>query len=134
MSDPIFGPMTREQFRALVTAPFGVALEAIRRHDPLYGRKPGEKLRWKVTLRREIPEIGTAIVIAATQEEADDLAQDLSEAQISWDVDDRAYYDDNGTIEKVEPDGSYATPNPSYDNLPLAEAEFSACRALEPKS
>lgn len=102
--DPITGPLSREEFRSLWLAPFGAALEVIRKHDPLYGRKPGEKLRWLVTLKRHIPEIGTATVIAATEEEATELANNLAEAEIDWEPDHLGYWDDEGTVEKVVPE------------------------------
>ena len=112
MKDPITGPLSREDFRSLWDAPYGEALEAIRKHDPLYGRKPGEKIRWRVTLKREVPEIGTATVIAATEEEATQLADKLTDAEIDWDVDD-CYADADGIVEKVEPEGGRIFRRPS---------------------
>ncbi len=109
MPDKITGPLSREEFRALSNAPFGTALDVIRKHDPLYGRQPGEKLRWLVTLKREIPERGYATVMAETEEEAAQVAANLTEAEIDWEPDCDACYDE-GTIVKVEPE-----PSPSVE-------------------
>ena len=56
MIDPVSGPIPRDVFATLAAEPHGQALRIIQQYDPLYGRKEGEKLRWKVTLRREIPD------------------------------------------------------------------------------
>jgi hypothetical protein len=105
MPDKITGPLSREEFRALSTAPFGTATDVIRKYDPLYGRQPGEKIRWLVTLTREVPERGYATVIAETEEEAAQLAANLTETEIDWEPDCDACYDE-GTIEKIVPESS----------------------------
>lgn len=86
--DPVTGPLSREQFAALVAAPFGEATKAIRKHDPLYGRDEGEPIKWKVKFRRTSTEVGFAYVEAATEEGANALADELDDHKISWDYDD----------------------------------------------
>lgn len=77
-----FGPIPRDEFMKLVEAPFGEAIKRIRKWDPLYGRAKGEKIKWKVECRGEL--YGTAYVEAATQEEADKLADDLDCGAVDW--------------------------------------------------
>ena len=83
---------------ALVDAPFGVATKAIRRHDPLWARPDGEKFEWEIQIRRRGADRGVAYVKASSQEEADKLAEDLTECEIEWDCD-----PDDFTIVSVEP-------------------------------
>lgn len=86
--DPVTGPLSREQFAALVAAPYGEAVKAIRKHDPLYDRDEGEPIKWKIRLRRTSTETGIAYVEAATEKGAEALADLLNERDISWDYDD----------------------------------------------
>jgi hypothetical protein len=97
MTDPVTGPIDRATLKELADAPFGKAAEFIRKYDPQWGRAEGEKFRWKVTVRRE--DGGTAYVMAASQEEADEAADDLTESEIDWDFDGDAF-----VVETVEPD------------------------------
>lgn len=101
--DPISGPMPREEFQKLVDAPYGAALTEIRKYDPLYGRKPGEKIKWRVTLEREIAEVGTAYIEAETKEDAEKLADKLTEAQIDWEAECSWSTDLDGTIKEIVP-------------------------------
>ena len=97
-NDPVTGPIPRDEFAALVALPCGEARKAIRKYDPLFGREEGEKIEWKVRAERRRDDCGTAIVKASSQEEADKLADDLTEHDFDWD-------DDFGDIEvkSVEP-------------------------------
>jgi hypothetical protein len=81
--DPSTGPITREQFKRIVDAPFGAAGEMIRKYDPLWGLKPGEKMEWEVTVQRM--QQGTVIVKAATEEEAQNMAGEVNESDVNWD-------------------------------------------------
>ena len=94
--DPISGPIPLLQFRELIDLPFGRAAAVIQRYDPEWGRRPGEKFEWKVEVRRA--DQGVAYIKAASQEEADRLADDLVESDIDWDND-----GDDFTIVSVEP-------------------------------
>lgn len=98
MSNPSTGPLDPETLKALAEAPFGKAAETIRKYDPQWGRRPGEKFDWEVTVRRSGADRGTAIIKAASQEEADALADDLTESEIDWDFD-----SDGFEVETVEP-------------------------------
>lgn len=80
--DPISGPVPRDEFAKLAAAPFGEALKVIKKYDPLWGLKEGEKLTWRVRASSRMH--GTAYIEAATQEEADNLADDLSDASFDW--------------------------------------------------
>ena len=82
MRDPVSGALTREQLTELVNAPFGEATKAIRKIDPLWGVREGQKIKWKVTFTRETRETGHATVEAETEEEAETLAQNLKDSEI----------------------------------------------------
>lgn len=98
MSNPSTGPLDRETLLALANAPFGKAKEAIREHDPQWGRDLGEKFDWKITARRDGADRGIAYVKASCQKEADALADALTSCDIEWDCDDDGFF-----IEAVEP-------------------------------
>lgn len=99
--DPSTGPISRDEFAALIAAPFGEARKAIRKHDPLWGRETGEVIKWEVRYSRKVREEGYATVEAATLKEAEKLADKVPCSQISWDIGDS--YDDDVEIESVEP-------------------------------
>lgn len=81
--DPVTGPLTREQIRELAQAPFGTARAEIQKHDPFWGLTEGEKIEFEVICKGRIE--GRAYIKATSQEEADGLAYDLTEAEIDWD-------------------------------------------------
>lgn len=81
--DPVTGPIPRDKFQEIVVSPHGEARKIIQKYDPLWGRVPGEKFRWKVTVAATRLE-GTAFVEAATQKEADDLADKLQDGDVEW--------------------------------------------------
>jgi hypothetical protein len=85
--DPVTGPIPRERFAEIVNAPHGKACEMILKYDPQWGRADGEKFDWKVRVERSGTDEGTAIVKAATEQEAMDAAEELSESEIDWDYD-----------------------------------------------
>ena len=95
--DPVFGPLSKEEFAALIPLPAGEAARSIQKVDPFWGRQPGEKIRFKVRVRSTGDE-GTAYVEAASQKEADKLADDLDSSEIDWD------YDSDYEVVSVEPD------------------------------
>lgn len=98
MNDPISGPITRDELRELASAPYGEALKVIRKHDPLFGRKDGEKFRWKVLAT--VTCTMYAFVEAASEDEANKLADKLNTAAFD--------YESEGdiSIDSVEPDRS----------------------------
>lgn len=96
--DPITGPMPRAEFKALVEAPFGEATKAIRKYDPLFGRKPGEKLKWEVRCRSTME--GWAYVEAENEDEADKLAAKLSCNDVDW-----CDYSDDFEVLDITPSG-----------------------------
>lgn len=81
--DPVTGPIPREEFARLIDAPYGAALKAIRKYDPMYGRAEGEKISWCVEVTAMTS--GTARVEASSEEEAEKIAENLSSAEIDWD-------------------------------------------------
>jgi hypothetical protein len=83
MTHPSTGPLEPEELRALAAGPFGRALEVIRKHDPLYGRKEGELIDWVVKVRCKTE--GQAVIKAASLKHAKTLADNLTEAEIDWD-------------------------------------------------
>jgi hypothetical protein len=94
--DPVTGVMPKDEFAALTALPHGEAIKKVRQYDPLFGLKDGEKIRWKVEARADMR--GTAYVQAASQEEANKLADKLSDAAFDWDTSDHI------EIDCVEPD------------------------------
>lgn len=70
------GPLTPDELKALAEAPYGEATKAIRKHDPLFGRKPGEDIRWRVEATNV--SIMVAYVHAENEEEAQRLAEKLN--------------------------------------------------------
>ena len=100
MANP-YGPLSAEQFQTLVDAPFGKALQTLRQYDPMWGRAPGETIRWRVTVSRLVREVGTAYVEAASEREAENLAANLDDRQINWDWDSCNSNDE--MVESVEP-------------------------------
>lgn len=86
--DPSTGPMPREEFAKLVSAPFGEARKAIRKYDPLYGRAPGEKITWTVRVEQMGRREGTVEVEAVDEKAAREKVHDLSGDDIEWDCDD----------------------------------------------
>lgn len=99
MTDPSTGPIPREKFAELVNAPFGEASKAIRQHDPQWGRAPGAKFQWLVHVERSGSDQGRAWVDAASQEEAEQLAANLSTFDVDWEYD-----GDRFMVVSVEPD------------------------------
>lgn len=83
MIDPVTGPLSRDELKALADAPAGAALKAIRKFDPLYGLPEGTKVDWQVTATREAE--GYAIIKAASKEEAQKLAKALKTSDFEWD-------------------------------------------------
>lgn len=100
--DPISGPIPRHEFRKLATAPHGEALRVIRKHDPLFGREPGEKIKWRVEFERRARERGYGVVEAATLKEAQELAEKLKAREIDWEPDWNS--DEQGEVVSLEPD------------------------------
>lgn len=84
MNDPATGPIPRDKFAEIIAAPFGEAAKLIRKFDPLWGRVPGEIIKWRVVVEREVTETGVAYVKAATKEEAMKLADNLPDTEFSW--------------------------------------------------
>ena len=96
MNDPSTGPLSREEFKKLVEAPHGQARREIQKVDPLFGRSPGEKIEWRVRCRADMH--GTAFVKAATEQEAEALADELTSNDVDWDT-----YSDDIEIWDVSP-------------------------------
>lgn len=97
-----FGPLSQEEFKALVETPYGVAKLEIQKHDPLWGRDepaPGEKRKWRVTLTQCVTMSGLVTVEAETEEEAEELAQAIPDSKINWDYEDS----DPPEVDSVEP-------------------------------
>ncbi len=80
--DPITGPLSRTEFAELVTAPHGEAKKIIRKHDPYYRLEPGEKVRFRVEVSGRMR--GMGFVEATSQQEAEKLAEALSDASFDW--------------------------------------------------
>lgn len=83
--DPVSGPLSREELRELVAAPYGAGLKVLRRYDPMVGRAPGETIKWRVSMYRECIERGWVTVEASSADEAEDIASKLPDAKIEWD-------------------------------------------------
>ena len=81
MSHRSTGPLTPEELKELASEPFGTGLKAIRKHDPLYGRKEGEQFKWRVTLSARA--WADATVMATDEEDARRKAALLDESEIA---------------------------------------------------
>lgn len=99
MNDPSTGPISRETLQELVAAPFGEATKIIRQYDPQWGRADGEKFKWRVQVERSGADTGVAYIEAANKEEANKLADELTECDVEWNYD-----SDSIDIVSVEPD------------------------------
>jgi hypothetical protein len=93
--DPVTGPIPRDKFASIVALPFGQAAKEIQKYDPEWGRGAGEKIRWRVDVERE-SNAGVAYVMAENLEQAEKLAEELTEHDIDWDT------RDEFSIEKIE--------------------------------
>lgn len=93
------GPIPADKFRELIDLPYGAAAAAIRQYDPLWGRKEGEKIKWRVTLSRQITETADVIVEAETAEEAEGLVADIPDSKLNWGSD---YFGSEYDFESVE--------------------------------
>jgi len=102
--DPATGPLSREEFAALIAAPAGVALRAIRKHDPMWGRATGEAVKWKVRFSREVryTEEGYATVEASSGEEALEIAASIPDKEIKGGGDDGNYITEDWGAESAE--------------------------------
>src|SRR5215475_1218923 len=96
--DPATGPLTRSKFKALVAAPFGEAGKEIQKHDPFWGLKDGEKVKFDVEIKAEL--YGHATVEASSQKEAERLAEKLEVTEIDWE---EHYVLDGWSILSVKP-------------------------------
>ena len=96
MSHRSTGPLTSEELKELASEPFGAGLKAIRKHDPLYGRKEGERFKWRVTLSARA--WADATVMAADEEDARREAELLDESEIEY----KEF--GNHVVESVEPE------------------------------
>lgn len=76
------GPIPKDLFDKIASAPFAGATKAIRQFDPMFGRAEGELVRWRVEFTRDVKETGVAYVEAASMEEAEKLAIALPEDKI----------------------------------------------------
>lgn len=88
---PVFGPLPVAEWQAALAAPHGQATKIIRKYDPQWGRASGEKFEWTVKVERSGSSLGTATIKASSQEEANKIADALSEADIDWDDDDTGF-------------------------------------------
>lgn len=88
-----FGPLSADEFQSLVSAPYGAAVKTIRKYDPLYGKvsTEGELVKWKVTLQKEVTMTGYVIVEAATEEDAENIADTIDENKIDWDEEESTF-------------------------------------------
>lgn len=95
--NPVSGKMPIEEFRKLKDAPYGAAIKTIRKYDPCWGVKPGEKIKWTVTATAQMR--GEATVEASSQEEAEKLADLLPDHEFDWE----ALSDAEIEIDEVKP-------------------------------
>lgn len=98
-NDPVSGPIPRDKFVEMVNLPYGEACKAIRKYDPMFGRQPGENIKWRVKYSRTLYEEGYATIEATSEDEAEKIAADLPDYNISWSCDDS----DMAQIEDVRP-------------------------------
>lgn len=91
MAHPISGPISPEELKALADAPYGKAAVELRKYDPLWGKlsrdadDPQPVIAWNVCLSQEVTMRAHVTVEARTEEEAMEIAENLSEQKLSWD-------------------------------------------------
>lgn len=87
MSGPA-GPISVAELKSLAELPHGEAASRLRQHDPLYGKglPSGPMRSWKVRLSKEVTMVGTLTIEAASEEEAELLAQNIDDSKVSWTV------------------------------------------------
>lgn len=98
-----YGPLSEDEFRAAVDAPYGKAADILRKHDPMWGKFPsegGEKIRWRVELTQNVTMRAVTFVEAETEEEAEALAGMIPAQDLTFD---EFVCADEGEIESVEP-------------------------------
>ena len=81
-NDPVTGPIPRDKFAEMVNLPYGEACKAIRKYDPLWGIKDGEKIDYEVVVSARVQ--GRAIVKASSLKEAEELAEEIGEHDCDW--------------------------------------------------
>jgi hypothetical protein len=78
------GPISADEMRALADAPYGKAAEELRKHDPFWGRGEGEIIKWRVDLSKHVTMIGHVVVEAASEKEAEALADAIPDEKVQW--------------------------------------------------
>ena len=97
-----FGPLSPAEFQEAVDAPYGKATAILRRHDPMWGRfaNEGDKIKWRVRFQQTVTMGATSYVEAATEEEAEALAELIPAKDLRFD---EFISDDDGELISVEP-------------------------------
>ena len=97
-----FGPLSPAEFQEAVDAPFGQAAVILRKHDPMWGRfkNEGDKIRWRVKFEQTVTMGATSYVEAATEAEAEALAELIPAKDLTFD---QFISDDEGELMSVEP-------------------------------
>lgn len=90
MKDPVSGPISVEELKALAELPFGQAEAELRKHDPLWGKPAKDHdeqkpIKWKVFVTQEVTMEAFVTVEAVSEEEAMEIAETMSEGELSWD-------------------------------------------------
>lgn len=84
MAHPISGPISPDELKSLADLPYGQATIELRKHDPLYGVKPGQKIEWIVRVSCETKMEGYVTVKADSEEEAIRKAERVPASTIDW--------------------------------------------------
>ena len=72
--------------RALADAPYGKAAEVLRKHDPLFGVKDGDKIKWSVHVTTTSTATAYTEVEAGSEEEAIELVSKRGANSFDWEV------------------------------------------------
>ena len=79
----ITGVVTSEQLKEFAALPFGEAADRIRRYDPMWGLPEGELIDWQITAYATVR--GIATIKAKNEQEAVQIAYNISPGEIDWD-------------------------------------------------
>lgn len=88
MTHKATGPISPEEMQRIADLPYGMAAVELRKHDPLFGKKEGDKLEWRVRLSGTGSITATTIVEASSEAEAMDIAECRASHEFDWEVSD----------------------------------------------
>lgn len=81
------GPISPEELQRIAELPYGQAQRELRKHDPMYGVKPGDKIKFTVELVTHARLRAYTTVEAESEEEAMKIAEKISPHNLDFEYD-----------------------------------------------